>query len=81
MQQIFNRLTYDTHMNKEVMKAIWSAIVACVIAILTAIGAAYGLTSCKATRTITTDAKCIQKGDSTVVIQTKVTENYVGVKK
>lgn len=68
-------------MDPQLKQAIWKAIVACIIAILTAVGAAYGLTSCRATRTFTTDAKCIQKGDSTIVIQTKVTENYVGVKK
>ena len=63
------------------MKAIWSAIVACVIAILTAIGAAYGLTSCRATRTITTEAKCLQKGDTAITIQTKTIEKYEGVKR
>lgn len=68
-------------MDEATKRAIVRAIIACAIAILTAIGAAYGLTSCRATRTITTDAKCIQKGDSTIIIQTKVTENYVGVKK
>lgn len=68
-------------MDNKTKKAIWKAVISCLIAILTAIGAAYGLTSCRATRTISTDAKCIQKGDSTIIIQTKVTENYVGVKK
>lgn len=68
-------------MDPQLKKAIWKAVISCLIAILTAIGAAYGLTSCRATRTITTDAKCIQKGDSTLLIQTKVTETYVGVKK
>ena len=57
------------------------AIIAAVLAACSVIGAAVGLTSCSATRTITTKAECIQKGDSSVVIQTKTTEQYTGKKR
>lgn len=38
------------------------------------------LSSCQAVRTITTTAEHKQIGDTSVVIQTKVTESYVGRK-
>ena len=52
-----------------------------IIAALTALGAAFGLSSCNVTRTITTRSETIQKGDSTVVIQTKTIEQYDASKK
>lgn len=68
-------------MNPDLKRAILKAVLSCLIAILTAVGAFYGLTSCRATRTITTEAKCIQKGDTAVTIQTKTIEKYEGVKR
>ncbi len=34
------------------------------------------LQSCNLTRTITTKSECIQRGDTSVVIQTKTVETY-----
>ena len=51
-------------------------IVSVLIAALTALGAAFGLSSCNVTRTITTQSQYWQKGDTSVVIQTKTIETY-----
>ena len=56
-------------------------IISVLIAALTALGAAFGLSSCNVTRTITTRSETIQKGDSTVIIQTKTVEQYDASKK
>ena len=39
------------------------------------------LVSCNVTRTVTTSSEYYQKGDTTVVIQTKTIESYDGTKK
>ena len=51
-------------------------IISVLIAALTALGAAFGLTSCNVTRTITTRSEYWQKADTSVVIQTKTVETY-----
>ena len=51
------------------------------IAALTALGTAFGLTSCNVTRTVTTQSQYYQRGDTSVVIQTKTIESYDGSKK
>ena len=51
------------------------------IAALTALGAAFGLSSCNVTRTITTKSEYWQKADTSVVIQTKTIETYDASKK
>ena len=48
---------------------------------LTALGAAFGLSSCNVTRTITTKSEYWQKADTSVVIQTKTIETYDASKK
>lgn len=65
-------------MNKQ---QIIKIIISVLIAALTALGAAFGFSSCNVTRTITTRSETIQKGDSTVVIQTKTVEQYDASKK
>ncbi len=65
-------------MNKQ---QIIKIIISVLIAALTALGAALGFSSCNVTRTITTRSETIQKGDSTVVIQTKTVESYDGSRK
>ena len=62
---------------KEILKLVISVL----IAALTALGAAFGLSSCNVTRTITTRSETFQHGDSTVVIQTKTVESYDGSRK
>lgn len=60
------------NLSPNVKKAIYgvlSALVALAAAIL-------GLTSCNVTRTITTESSSLQRGDTSVVIQTKTIESY-----
>lgn len=45
-------------------------------ALATALLIAFGLSSCQVVRTITNEAKSIQKGDTSIVIQTKTVESY-----
>jgi len=45
------------------------------------LGAAFGLSSCNVTRTITTKSEYWQKADTSVVIQTKTIESYDGTRK
>ena len=60
-------------MNKiQVLKIIISVL----IAALTALGAAIGLNSCNVVRTITNKSEFYQRGDTSVMIQTKTTESY-----
>lgn len=60
-------------MNK---KEILKIIISVMIAALTALGAAIGLTSCNVVRTITSKSEYYQRGDTSVMIQTKTTESY-----
>ena len=62
-------------MKAKIMKIIGAAIA------LMIIGAATVLTSCNVTRTITTRSEAWQKGDTSVVIQTKTVETYDATKK
>lgn len=64
-------------MNQNVLKAI----VYLVGAIATALTIAFGLSSCNVTRVVTTKSEYQQRGDTTIVIQTKVTESYDASKK
>ena len=41
----------------------------------------FGLTSCNVTRTITNESQYVQRGDTSVVIQTKTVETYDASKK
>ena len=50
-------------------------------AIVTCVAIALGLSSCNVTRTITTRSEAWQKGDTSVVIQTKTVETYDATKK
>ena len=51
------------------------------IAALTALATGLGLTSCNVVRTITNKSEFYQRGDTSVVIQTKTTESYDASKK
>jgi hypothetical protein len=50
-------------------------------AIVTCVAIALGLSSCNITRTVTTRSEAWQKGDTSVVIQTKTVETYDASKK
>jgi S-adenosylhomocysteine hydrolase len=56
-------------------------VISVLIAALTALGAAMGLTSCNVVRTITNKSEFYQRGDTSVMIQTKTTESYDASKK
>ena len=62
-------------------KQIIKIIVSVLIAALTALGAAIGLNSCNVVRTITNRSEYYQRGDTSVMIQTKTTESYDASKK
>ena len=62
-------------------KQIIKIIVSVLIAALSALGAAFGLTSCNVTRTVTTKSEYWQKGDTSAVIQTRTVESYDATKK
>ena len=62
---------------KEILKVVISVL----IAALTALAAGLGLTSCNVTRTVTTQSQYYQRGDTSVVIQTKTVESYDGSRK
>ncbi len=62
-------------------KQILKVIVSVLIAALTALAASLGLSSCNVTRSITTRSEAWQKGDTSVVIQTKTVETYDASKK
>ena len=51
-----------------------------VTAILTCLAIALGLSSCTATRVISTSASYVQHGDTTTTITTRTTETYRGEK-
>lgn len=60
------------NLSPNIRKAIYGVLTA-----LVALAAALlGLTSCNVTRTITTESSSIQRGDTSVIIQTKTIEQY-----
>ena len=65
-------LNESTMSKQKILKIIVSVL----IAALTALGAAIGLNSCNVVRTITNKSEFYQRGDTSVMIQTKVTESY-----
>ncbi len=66
-----------TMTKKEILKVVISVL----IAALTALAAGLGLTSCNVTRTVTTRSETWQRGDTSVVIQTKTVESYDATKR
>ena len=62
---------------QQIIKIVLSVL----IAALTALGAAFGLTSCNVTRTVTTQSQYYQRGDTTCTIVTKTIETYDASKK
>lgn len=66
---------------EEKKKRIVKSIIYLITAVATALGIAFGLSSCQVSRVTTTSAESCQKGDTSVVIQTKTVETYTGTKK
>ena len=55
---------------------IYKMVVTITTAVVTCVAIALGLQSCNVTRTVTTRSEAWQKGDTSVVIQTKTVETY-----
>ena len=55
---------------------IYKIIATAVTAVLTCLAIALGLTSCNVTRTVTTSSQYLQRGDTTIMIQSKTIESY-----
>lgn len=68
-------------MKEKVKKMILRAIVAGLLAALGVVAAALGLQSCNVTRTITNESQYFQRGDTSVMIQTKTIETYDATRK
>lgn len=63
------------------MKTTWKkALVYFIGALATALGILFGLSSCQVVRTIETEAKTINRGDTVINITTKTVESYTGKK-
>ncbi len=60
---------------------IYKIVATAVTALLTCLAIALGLSSCTASRVVTTTASYVQHGDTTTTITTKTTETYHGEKK
>ena len=65
----------------EKTKFILKVVISVLIAALSALAAGLGLTSCNVSRVVTNESQYYQKGDTSVVIQTKTTETYDASKK
>lgn len=63
-------------LNENIKKAIYGVLVS----LLALAAAVLGLTSCNVTRTITTQSSSIQRGDTSVIIQSKTIESYNATK-
>ena len=59
---------------------IYKIVATAVTALLTCLAIALGLSSCTASRVVTTTASYVQHGDTTTTITTKTTETYHGEK-
>ena len=57
-------------------KQIIKIIAGVIIAALTALLSALGLSSCNVTRVVTNQSEYYQRGDTSVMIQTKTVETY-----
>ncbi len=60
---------------------ILKIIISVLIAALTALGAAFGLSSCNVVRTITNKSEYYQRGDTSCQIVTKTIESYDATRK
>ena len=73
----FQKITIMSDKTKRIIKVTASVI----IAALTALLAGLGLNSCNVTRVVTNESSYFQRGDTSVVIHTKITESYDATKK
>lgn len=61
---------------KNLSPNVKKAIIGVATALVALLAACLGLTSCNVTRTITTQSSSIQRGDTSIIIQTKTIESY-----
>lgn len=61
---------------KKLNPNVKKAIIGVATALVALLAACLGLSSCNVTRTITTQSSSTQKGDTSMVIQTKTIESY-----
>lgn len=78
---IFTPLYILSHVEQKIARVmskqqIIKIILSVLIAALTALGAAFGLSSCNVVRTVTNRSEFYQRGDTSVTIQTKTIESY-----
>ena len=66
-------MTFNANQKRQFVKMCGTLILATLFTVVV-----IALTSCNVTRTITTTAQTIQKGDTTTVIMTKTIESYDG---
>jgi len=62
-------------------KQLAKIIISVTIAALSALAAGLGLQSCNVTRVVTNQSEYFQRGDTSVMIQTKTVETYDASKK
>ena len=74
---VFNQKP-DAIMTKQ---QIYKMVATIATAIVTCVAIALGLQSCNVTRTVTTRSETWQRGDTSVVIQTKTIESYDATKR
>ena len=68
-------------MKKETKKTIVKWIVSILTITAATLATLFGLPSCNVTRTITAQSQYLQRGDTSIVIQTKTIETYDATKK
>ena len=68
-------------MKDETKKTLAKWAISILMATSAALAALFGLNSCNVTRTVTTSSQYHQKGDTTILIQTKTIESYDASKK
>lgn len=61
-------------------KKIAKAICALLTTLAATIAVIFGLQSCEVVRDVTTSSQYVQRGDTSVIIQTKTIESYTGKK-
>ena len=66
---------------KRINQKLLKIVISVAIAALSALAAALGLQSCNVVRTITNQSEFYQRGDTSVMIQTKTIESYDASKK
>ena len=73
----FKKYTIMSDKAKKIIKVVATVVIAALTALLSVLG----LSSCNVTRVITNESSYVQRGDTNVVIHTKIIETYDASKK